>query len=170
MFKAIKKFFSGNPPEVSYPTSLFIRRDEGSIEDAAQQICNTQKFKKWLNCFPILWTTFDREYIEEGCKGRFFFVFGLFSYRVEFVEVIPNKLYRAKVSGPINGEIAATFIQKEDGVLFDHPFSFTAANMLIYRYYNILLRPRHIPYMESRYEIFKKNVIKDALERKQGRN
>ena len=167
MLKAIKNFFSRNSmnsklPKMSFPSYFFIRSDEASLEAAVDQIYNTKKFCRWVNFFPFAWAHFDQEYADVGCTGRFYFFATPFRYKVEFIDVIPNKRYKAAVSGLIKGEISGNFIQIENGVLFEHLFTFTAANWLVHAYYNLTVKPPHLPYMAWRYMIFKKNAIKDT--------
>ncbi|MDF2839876.1 MAG: hypothetical protein K0Q99_647 [Clostridia bacterium] len=168
MLKAIRKFLSAEPPVMSFPTTIFIPSEEACLEDVVQQIYDTKKFCRWVNFFPFVWVHFKGKYTDVGCTGRFFFFLTPFSYKITFSEVIPNKRYKAKVSGLINGEISGEFIKTEDGIIFEHPFTFTAANNLVHVYYNLFIKARHLPYMEWRYKLLKENAMKDAQKRKQG--
>ncbi len=162
MLKRIKNYFlTEAPPEFDFPSSLFIKTEEASLEDFVQQIYDTKKFRRWVSFFPFVWLRFDQDKCDEGCTGTFYF-FPPFTYRFTFVEVIPNRQYKAKVWGLIEGEIAGHFTAKEDGVLYEHPFRFRAVNRLVHIYYWLFIRPPHLPFMAWRYGILKRKLIKET--------
>jgi hypothetical protein len=168
MLKVIRKFLFTKPPVMSFPSNVFISSEEASLEDVVQQIYDTKKFCRWVNFFPFVWVSFKEKYADIGCTGRFFFFLTPFSYKITFSEVIPNRRYKAKVSGLINGEISGEFIETEDGVIFEHPFTFTAVNNFVHVYYNLFIKAKHLSYMEWRYKLLKGNAIKEAQQKKQG--
>lgn len=163
MFASIKKILIDNTWTINFPTSLFIKKDEAELDDFVQQIYCTANFEKWFNFFPFVWVTFDREYFDVGCTGTFRFLFPPFSYKMTCIEAIHNECYKAVFSGMMKGGARASFIQKESGILLDHPLKVSGKNKLIHIYYWLFLRPPHLRFMNWRYSILKKNLIRQAL-------
>lgn len=166
MFKAIKKIFTEKPPTMSFPTSFFVDFDEASLDSVVEQITDTSKFCRWANCFPILVASFNKDEIQLGCEGKFFFFLTPLWYKITFTEIAENKSYKAKVTGMIKGTIGGKFVLEKNGVRFYHPFSFRASNWFIHIYYILFIKPCHEPYMYWRYKMFKNYAISETLEKK----
>ncbi len=145
------------------PTRLFIRAKEGTKEEFFDQFYDTKKFRRWFNVIPIVWITFDRDYLEEKCTGRITFMMPLFSYKFICKKIIPNKYIELEVSGLMRGTIRASFNQQSDGVLMEHPMELQGINIFVHLYFRLFLGANHEAFMNWRYKVLRNNLIKEKM-------
>lgn len=163
MSKWSTNLFSRNTEKKTIDASVLIQLDENYIEDVFQQVYDTEKFCRWFNFFPIVWISFDRKYMEIGATGTIHFTIPFFYYKLRVIEVIPNKFIKLEGAGGMmrGGGAFFNFEQNEDGIILSDPHVLSGVNVLIHKYYSYFLAPGHVPFMNWRYSILKKNLFKE---------
>lgn len=170
ILKWLRKLFSNEKEEELITSSLFIRSDEAELKDFFEQIYDTEKFCKWFNFFPIVWLSFDKKYFDVGCTGTIRFSLPPFYYKLQVVKIVPYEFIEMIAIGDtLEGRALFTFRKKGDGYVFEDPHYLLGKNMLIHKYYTLLLAPNHEPFMNWRYSILKKNLIDETLNKKKGK-
>lgn len=170
MFNWIKKLLSTDTPQEFITSSVFISSDEVDFDDFVEQVYDTRKFEKWFNFFPIVWLRFDKERFDVGCTGIIRFSMPPFYYKLTVVEITPDKSFELIGSGGmVTGTAKMKFSKVDGGYLLEDPHYLSGNNMLLHKYYSILLAPGHVPFMNWRYRILKRNLAKET-QRKRNNN
>lgn len=159
--KWLKKLWCTNVEEELMTSSVYIKSTETELDDLYEHIYNTEKFYQWFNFYPIVWLTFDKDYLEVGCEGTIRFTMPPFKYTVQVTEVIENeRIEFLGTKGLLRGKISFIITQKEDGFVFEEPHLLAGKNHWVHKYFMFFLAPNHQPFMKWRYKILKKQLLK----------
>jgi hypothetical protein len=128
------------------------------LKDLSLQICDTDKFKKWISFFPFMWVKFSEKNFGIGCSATFNFLLPPFSYSMVCVEAEHNKYYKCIFNGLIRGQTEVNIVQEIDGLYLYHHISISGVNKLVHLYYWFFFKPMHSPFMHWRYSVLKKKL------------
>lgn len=151
-----------NDEKVNINAIFSIEKEHATVEDVFEQVYRSANYEKWFNWKPFVWLTFDKEYLDVGCKGVIRFTVPPFRYELSVVNVVKNELIEFSSDGKLFGGTAQMkFYEKDGKVYYEDPHILFGKNILIHKYYCLFLAGNHVPYMEKRFGILRDIILKN---------
>lgn len=149
-----------NEEKVNINAVFRIEKKYADLEQVFQQVYDTDCYTRWFNWKPFVWLSFDQKYLEEGCKGIIHFTIPPFRYELTVTRVEKNRIIEFQSDGRLFGGTARMeFYEKDRNIYYEDPHILFGKNRLIHKYYCWFLAGKHVPYMESRFQILRKFLL-----------
>lgn len=150
--------------DVSLDVGVDLNADEFSDEEIYEYVLDIKKFKKWFNCFPLIWITCDDSMLRLGTVIKmhggvppFSFVFNA------TIKELKDCYLRAEIKGKFYGETEIYVEKLKDIVHFQKNFTVCADTQKELDAYAIGAKKFHGKYVKWRIECLKKIIRKKKL-------